>query len=322
MFETAKKGLGAFLGLVAIFVLLFNSFAVEPALKMALSRIQSHSGTEVRFQSASGNLLSGWISLSGVQITREVEGRNAFDLTIGNLTADLALLRIFEPQWRFDTLQMTGVHGRFVTVDRAPKEGGELKGGNLFSIGSVSILQADLEHVNLRDGQEVPTRAEVESLTIQEYRSRWSLYDLLFRSQMKGRLDGRDFELKAWEEEGMHHSHWDLNGLPTPKWGMGWAPPFFTMAGGVVDAKVECTWPLEDPRKIHQAWTMQAKGLHFQETNFEFDLERGGFEGAQSLKDAGFFEALREALIEEVGKVVKGAVGEVGRKVLEFFSNP
>lgn len=315
MFQTIKKGLVLLLGLLAIAVLTFNSYGIDPTLRLILQRVEARSGTHIEFQSASGNLLTGSLSVNGVHISRKVEGRNAFDLDVAHVTADVALLRIFDPEWQLDRVDLLGVKGDFSVYPRKGGEGSKLQGGNVFQARTVFLSQADLRFVNFRDDpQGVPLVVEVTRAQIDEYRSRWSLYDLLFHTELEGTVDGEPFRFTRMQKDGKQWIQWKLASLPLAKWSSSWGGAAANTVGKV-DVQVDSSWPLEDPRTITQDWKLTATEQSWSSADFQGTLERGRFEGAQSLQDAGLWEVVAQGMAQ---KAVNKAVDKVKSKLDEL----
>jgi hypothetical protein len=311
MFQTIKKGLALLLGLIAITVLVFNSYGIEPTLKLILDRLESRSGTQVKFTSASGNLLTGSLSLNGLRITRKVEGRNSFDLEVAHLTADMAWLRLFDPEWQLDHVDLLGVKGDFAVYPRQGGEGSRLAGGNVFQARRVFISQADLRFTNFRDDpQGVPLKVGISRMEIDEYRSRWSLYDLLFHSTLEGKIDGEPFGFTRDVKEGKQEVHWKLAGLPMAKWGSAWAGGAAKAMVGRVDVTVDSAWPVEDPRTIHMSWKVEARDKGWTSSQFQGTMQRGQFEGAQSLADAGLWKVVGEGMADKAVSKIQSKLGE------------
>lgn len=298
MFSTIKRGLVLLFGLLAILVLAFNSFGVEPTLRMILGRIQERTGTQVRFASASGNLITGRLSLNAVTLKREVEGRNAFQLDIASLTADLAMLRLADPTWQMDRLDLLGVKGDFQVVERKGGGGG-ISGGRVFEAREVLVSDAELTFVNRKDVPEgVTTTVEIEKLQVDEYRSHWSLYDLLYRSTLTGKVDGQPFTFTRALADGKQSVTWHLTSIPLGKWSRGWAGGGALALAGLAEVHAVHSWPAEEPYTIQQHWRIAAASGR----TFEFDaqMKRGAFEGAQSLSDTGLGEVLAKGIGDKV----------------------
>ena len=302
MFSTIKRGLVLLFGLLAIFVLAFNSFGVEPTLRMVLGRIQERTGTQVRFASASGNLLTGSLAVNGVSMKREVEGRNAFSLDVSHLTADVAILRLADPVWQMDRLHLLGVKGDFQVVERK-EGGGGISGGRVFEAREVLVSNAELTFVNRKDVPEgVTTQVEVEELKVEEYRSDWSLYDLLYRSTLAGKVDGQPFTFTREQADGTQKVTWHMEKLQLGKWSRGWASGVALAVAGAGEVKAVHSWPIENPYTIQQHWIVTTeRGRSFE---FDAEMKRGAFEGAQSIGDTG----LGKVLGEGIGKSVAGGL--------------
>lgn len=302
MFSTIKRGLVLLFGLLAICVLVFNSFGIEPALRAILGNIQQRTGTQVSFASASGNLLTGRLSVNGVTLKREAEGRNAFQLEVASLTADLAILRLADPVWQLDRLDLLGVKGDFKIVER--KEGaGAIAGGRVYEARRVLVQNAELTFVNYKDVPEgISTQVQIEKLNVDEYRSDWSLYDLLYRSELSGTVDEHPFTFSREVAEGTQKVTWHLTRLDLAKWSRGWALRGALAVAGPAEVLAVHSWPVEQPYEIQQHWKIASTSGK----TFEFDaaMKRGAFEGAQSLSDTG----LGEVLAKGIGSKVVGGL--------------
>lgn len=351
MFAMIQRGVLGLLGLLALAVLAFNTFGIEPAVRLALSRVQDRTGTRATFGSARGNVLTGSLSIEDLHLVREVEGRNQFDLRSGHVTIDMSVLRAFEPSWRFDELSVVGTRGKFTTVARPPGKAGRLEAGSLFSVGTLRVQGVELEMTNLRDSETpITMEVEVKSLVTKEYRSAWSLYDILFRSTIDGLIDGRTFEVAGEDAEDARVVTWNLEAFPAGKWTPSLTGPLSLARSGRFDGKIVSRWPLHDPRTITQDYTIVFSEVNadpqpganlLQNTmvpmimswfarqsgdnpiRFQIELERGRFEGAQSLADAGLYEAISEkggdVVMEAASSGIRKELGEFGDAMRGLF---
>jgi hypothetical protein len=240
--------------------------------------------------------------VNGVTLKREVEGRNAFQLEIASLTADLAVLRLADPVWQMDRLDLLGVKGEFQIVERK-EGGGAIAGGRVFETREVLVQNAELAFMNRRDVPEgITTQVEIEKLQVDEYRSDWSLYDLLYRSTLTGKVDGEPFTFTPALADGKQTVTWKLDRIDLSKWSRGWALRGALALAGPAQVTAVHSWPVEQPYTIQQHWKIAAESGR----TFEFDAEmkRGAFEGAQSLSDTG----LGEVLAKGIGKTVAGGL--------------
>lgn len=323
MFDTIKKGLVLLLGLLAIGVLAFNSAGIEPTLRFVLGRIRDRTGTQVAFTSASGNLLTGRLAVNGVHITREVEGRNGFDWKVAHLEADVAILRLFDPEWQLDRLLMLGVEGSFSVMAR--QQGGTtVQGGgdaldpsNVFVCREVIIRDAHLDFTNYRDDPGgVKLAVEVDEMRTEEYRSHWSLYDLLFSSTLQGKLDGEPFSFTREVKDGRQVVQWNLAGLPMTKWAHAWAGQAARMMVGQADVRIESSWPVADPRTIQMVFHVQGRDARWLDTEFSGEMLRGQFEGAQSLRDAGLWKVVEKGMADKALGGIKDRLSDLKRRLL------
>lgn len=381
-----RNGVLALAGLLALAVLVVNSFLIGPSLNVALSGIQERSGTEGRFDQADGNVLTGALRVNGLELKREVENRNAFQLRVGHATANLSVLRLNEPEWHLDSLHLAGVTGAFTVVSRPREARPVLAGGNVFLASQVTIDKADLDfQIQDRHGQR-QMKLEVDQLKVTDYRSRWSLFDILFRSRGGGKVEGQGWSLMrlaegealpgagAAEGEGSEGEAtdseatdsqaaegapaspdtvrivWQLDGVPAGLVSPSLQGPLSWITHGAMTATVVSSWPKNDPRTIHQVWDLRydglgarapadvsaaeraanammlrflagnARDLHLQ---FECDLPRDRFDGAESLDDAGLWPVVSEAAGKALGEQAMGSatrgLGSLGDRVRSIF---
>ncbi len=338
MFQTIHKGLIAFLGLAAVTVLAANSYLLQPLAELAFGRVQKRSGTQIKADAITGNLATGRLALDGMSLARKVEGRNAFELKIGHAVADLSLLRIFEPEWRFDEIHLTGVGGRFEVFEKASAERPPQVGRGIFSVGSAFMRQCTLDIVNHPPSGEARTvRVLVDELRLEEYRSHWSLYDLLFRSKGTGKIQDAPFEVGFEEVEGEHRSTWKVTGLNAESFASRLRGPLGAMRGGKVDLSVVSRWPLGDARKITMTWKLVLQGAtpgrddgsggsgvlrtwlanRGKDLRLEFDcaVPRDRFDGAESLRDADLWGIVSDAAAEKIRSGAQAAAEAVREKV-------
>jgi hypothetical protein len=158
---------------------------------------------------------------------------------------------------------------------------------------------------------------EVASLEVDNYRSRWALFDVLFRSQTQGTIYGRPFEITSRADAEAHESVFKVTDLPLSLLGQRISAPLGGRVDGVVDADIRTLWqPQDESTELKMHCNLLAHDLALYMPNgafqrvagsamasrvprsmpMEFDLamNKQSFDGQTSLVETGILERIGE----------------------------
>lgn len=196
-------------------MLLIEFVLFEPAARLMVAMIGARTGTELDFKSASGSLLTGRITFEDVLARRRSEIKSSFDLKAGTLRADLDLTTLVGPQLAFESIAVSSVSGTMRRPERrrtdADNDDETIRTRRVFHVRELTLEDVG---VALSKGEAAPVAVSLASVASREFRSNYALFDLLFRSEVKGQLDGHDFTISTRKAATHHESTWRAPDLP------------------------------------------------------------------------------------------------------------
>ncbi|MBI4860769.1 MAG: hypothetical protein HY815_10985 [Candidatus Riflebacteria bacterium] len=277
-------GLGVLLlGLVGVAGL--DGLALESELRWLLQRAQARNGLSVTFKAAAGSLLLGDARLQGVRMTGTLPSGSRIDLTA-------------------EAVDEKTPSTRELTID-------------LFRIHDAVVM------VTNRRGDAVsrPVRLTVDEMECRALRRSTVLFDTLFRSSARGKIEEGPLELGSAGGKGS----WKISGLGVDVLGGLSGAPLSWITEGTVDLDVTSTFGESGSSEVEMHWNVALRGLTVQmpsappavlrpvadtvtryltrkgenvSLSFPVTLRRGQIEGAASIDAAGLGKAVREKLIE------------------------
>lgn len=170
------------LGVVASFVFF------QPLLRYAMDVASDKAGMRIVYDSATGSLLGGNVTLQNLTMSRAHDTGLAFDLQVTRAEADVALTTLV---FGTPTLTFGRVEGMTGTITPPlPKE--EKKGlpkprrpfrADLFALQDVSL--------QITPREDAPYSVVIDAAQVAPFRSGLAVFDLLFRSNMKAEIAGQ-----------------------------------------------------------------------------------------------------------------------------------
>jgi hypothetical protein len=223
--------LGLLLGVMVALACLVNFVFFESSLRWVLARVEKRSGIQIGFTSASGNLFSGELTLKGVTARRQGHAESNFDLQAAELSLDMAMKRILNRTTPIEKVLLSGLEGEFHRV-KTPQ------GLKLRKHYRVDHLRLEAVEVAVRDNsrpKETQFTVKIDELDSQPLRSRFAVFDVLFRSTASGEIAGRPFSIRTRKTESGRETNWEAEGLPVALVAHHLGGPFDSLEGGTVD---------------------------------------------------------------------------------------
>lgn len=216
----------------------------------------------------------------------------------------------------------------------------------------VQRLRVDDADIAFRDtsepGRALQLRIEVDSLTTEPFRSQWAAFDVLFRSNGGGRIEGGAFALATREVSEGRETTWDAKDVPVAIAGAFLGGPFAWITEGTVDVKVVDRWALPvESLDIDMDWEFVFKDIGAQPPDdlppparllaepvtaflnehspelvlaFSLTINRNEFSGRMSPPLEVLMRIVGQAAarqLQEIAGVPIDAAGALGRGVLE-----
>ena len=252
-------GLAAMTGAIFVLTLLAvavaNFFFFQPTLRFTLGYVRHKTGIAVDFDTAKGNFFTGRVRLDGATVRRPEHPTCRFDLTAERIEMDLSLLDLVLPTGLFkptvfETLEISKLHGKWeqfgetktpvIVEDVEPKTEKGRKKRRRFRIDHFTMDDVRLDYIDHARPDADPLHIElvIERLESKPLRSYTALFDVLFRSNLHGTVDGVAYRFEKSEGE----SRWICNGLPIAVLTSYFGRPFDWFERGTADISIENTW--------------------------------------------------------------------------------
>ena len=339
------------LGVSLIVVLLVNFFFFESAVRLALSGVRTTTGVETTFEHASGNLLAGSISLTGLKVLREDHALSDVDLTIESLDVDVVVTSLLSREVKFSHVKVGRVQGQW-TRHHEPEKPDAPQGRRLL----IRSLLIDDVAIAIRDdsrGEPIALSLEIENWESRDLRSRWAALDVLFRTNATGTIEQRPFRVESSGSFDEGAADWEFEEVPAYLAGKYLGEPLSWLTDGRVSVDAESSWKLSDSSEIHMDWKLLASNLKAEAPDdlpilkhgvvapviaylnnnpaelpiaFSVDLDPQGFEEQVSPFTKGLSSAVADGVTKELAKAsavpeerVIEEAKEFGEKIRGFF---
>jgi hypothetical protein len=235
---------GAILAVTIVAALLLSTVFFDWFVRYALRAAEQRNGIAVSFEEADGNLFEGRINLHQARFVRQGNPVSDFDLTADRFLVDFDIGKLIFRKVAFEEVVVEGVRGKFTrTGKRDPAKPRREFEINQFSIADVQIAVADAS-IPARN-VEVPLA--VTSLTVDSFQSRWTAFDVLFRSTCQGTLGGQPFEISSRKAGELQETIWRGRDLPIHAVGQYFTGPLSWLVDGRIDIEVITSWRPAEP---------------------------------------------------------------------------
>lgn len=227
-----------------------NVLLFEHCLRLALRGVEKSHGIVVTYQAAEGNWLKGRAELREARLERRGHIISDFDLTVDRLYVDADAGKVISGEFAIETVVASSVRGQYT---KNAKRNSTQSRRQPYTIDRLTIEDAKFEFVDRsRPPRVMSVPLQLTSLEVDNYRSRWALFDVLFRSQTRGTVYGRPFEITSREAAEAHESVFKVTDLPLELVGQRVRAPLGGRVDGFVDANIRTTWQDESTElKMH-----------------------------------------------------------------------
>ena len=248
-------------GLLAV-----NFVFFEPAARWAVAQVGKRTNTEIDFKTASGNIFSGTVVFEDLSARRVSEIRSSFDLKAQRLRADIDPWTLVFRPISFQSLSVETVIGTLRQPERR-KVAGSGSGGDDEKIKARRKFQ--VENLTLKDvtimlskGDNVPVAVSLTSVSSAPFRSNYALFDILFRSNLAGQIDGHDISVSTQEIDSGRLTQWRMPDLPAASVSkFVTRPPLGWLREGTLNVSVDDRWRVGARANIDMDWNLQMQGV-------------------------------------------------------------
>jgi hypothetical protein len=248
-------------GLVTI-----NQWFLGDVARALLERLRVRTGCAITAAEIDGNLFSGRFQAHGIVITRSGHGDSDIALTVRSLEVRVPVWRVLTRAIAIDTVIVAGVRGSIVRgippLPASPPASGLASGGpaateaasdpeppppghgakRRFEIAHLDLSDIDLTYADRTRRQPLVLGVRVDALSAHPLRDRWAVFDLLFRANATGTINGRPFRIATSGEDLGRTTEWHADGLPVALLASQIGGPFALLQSGSCDVTVQDHW--------------------------------------------------------------------------------
>jgi len=339
-------GSASVLGLLIVAVALANWVFFDAIVRWQLAGVQKKTGIAVTFDSAGGSLWKGVFELEDVELKRPRHETSQFDLTAQRFTIDLSTIDLVFLEAVFERVEVEGLRGTYDRVGLPDR----LEPRKRFEIGRLDVGDAA---VRIRDHTRGPdvfeAELQVDSLVAEPLRSDWAVFDVLFRSNTRGRINGQAFSIAMEEIPDGRQTRWQGDALPVELMASYLGGPLEWIKSAKVDVDATDRWQLGDSTEIEMHWKVVLRDVEAEvpadasratkaiagpavaylnkkslRLPLEFDvvIDRNRFHFAASPETAKLGRTIGDALAGELGRLVglkPEAIKEAGAETWNRF---
>jgi len=338
---------GALLVLIVLLgtvLVLLNTVLFAPVMRYGMSRIQKRTGVEVTFLSVTGNFFSGAAQLREVTARRHNSPVSNFELTSPRVALDVDMRSILSATMRLESLSVAKLTGRFERVG-APAEGRPRKAFLIdrFALESASIRYRHTDQVG--SGLSL----ELSRLHSEPLRSRLAAFDVFFRSNAAGSIEGAPFEIRTEGGGERRSTQWKAERIPVAALRDFVGGPLTWIKEGQVDVDVRDSWRRGSSTEIEMDWRLAFRNVRAEVpadagiltravaepvtryinahssplvVAFKLVVTEDQFEGAWSLDAAGLARAVAQSVTAELARladVPPQQIREAARDAVDRF---
>ena len=248
-------------GLVFGCILIINIFFFEDAARFVLGKVESRAGIATECDDIGGSLLFGRVDLRNCSIRRQEHPTSSFELNVSEVSIDLRITSMLGTA-TLDTARVVGLSG-WARSDRsqAPDDRVDSDGERPRREFEVRDLQVTDVRVRLSgsnpDGNRFDVSIDIDQVQVMPLRSRFALFDVLFRSNASGSLDGAPFRLSSSVIPDGRRTEWRAEKVPIASFGSITGGILSWFSSGYVDVYVNDEWERSDATAINMEWDLR-----------------------------------------------------------------
>ena len=279
-----KVSLGLFT-LTVLFLMVLNFFFLEPVVRFVVDKASEKTGIEMAYSEMSGSLFSGAFSFSDIELEREGHPQSDFDISFGQIEANLAVTKFLFGKRVLDSFSVSegtidvtlkekalsrSEDGVAISVEIGEERGFDVrvveKGQNFiqeirhpkFVFEKLSVADLKIEVNDSANGRG-SYRVQVEAFEAEPLRSRFLWFDILFRSNLRGSLNASELTISNREEGQRRYTSWTVRGVDAPTLNSLVGGPFRLFDAGKIDVEVSDDWELEKSPEINMDWKLRIR---------------------------------------------------------------
>lgn len=341
---------------LSLFVL--NTFFFGKTASFIARSISGNTHTTILFDVAEGNLFKGQINLTDLKVMGGKTRDEKYSVQIETLKLDVDMRSLISPTSRFTNFEISGLVGDIWQQASKPTNTQSIPRTNnivprkRYEVSSLRVLNAEL---TLHKGGHSPLLLEIERFESNPLRSHFAVFDLMFRSTLRGNINGQKMRIETSQRENEEASVWHFETMPVEPLALYLnSPPFSWLDGGTVDIRIDETWRQNDTPELDLKWHVILDGVRLRtpketgflsqkliepvagfvngfdkpiDLEFTFTVRENEFETKSNLAAAGLWQALSESFIKTLAQQSDREPNEVlnrlktAGKRFKFFIN-
>ncbi len=266
------------LALFASVLLVINFLFLEESVRFAANKVETKTGFEIQYDSVEGNLFTGSFAFTGLDLRQTLPDKPQLNVRAQSIAANLSVSGFIFGERVIDSAAVSRatIHLQTLPEKKEEKRGfgfavawGD-KGLDAINISKSPLLKSPifvikdltLEEVSIQvddRSSETPTSYDIgiDQLHAQPIRSHFAIFDLLFRSNLDGTLNGSRLEIVNTEESGQRRTTWATSGIPAATLASLVGGPFHLFEAGIIDVEVSDQWESEDIENLELDWKIR-----------------------------------------------------------------
>lgn len=246
-------------------LVLVNTVLFDPVVRQVVGLVAKRTGTELEFKSVSGNLFTGRFAFEDITARRVSDTKGSFNLKVASLSGDIDLQTLLFGPVSLRRLSVDTVSGTFHDPEKrkasenVQDDDGRTRTKRRFRIEDLTLRNVD---VALSKGDGAPVALSLKSVSSMPFRSNFAVFDLLFRSNVVGQIDGRDISISTRDADGGRVTQWRMPDLPIASVRHLVAkPPIGWLREGTLTVSVDDRWALTRQAEIDMDWNIRMRGV-------------------------------------------------------------
>ena len=259
---------GALIGLALTVgaMMLANTVFFEPTVRFILAMVGQRTGSELAFNTVSGNLLIGHFVFEELSAKRISDTASSFDLKAHKFSVNLDLPTLLARPIAFDSLMADTVTGTLQLPERHTGTGNTnsnnevlIKAKRKFHIEALALTNVNIA---LSRGERTPVAVSLKSVASAPFRSNFAIFDVLFRSNLIGEIDGHDISISTKQTDTGRITQWRMPALPAESVSrFVTKPPIGWLRSGLLNISVDDRWSLGEQAEIDMNWSIRMEGV-------------------------------------------------------------
>ena len=348
-----RVALVGFVFIIAILCIINFAF-FAPSIRWVAGNVSTATGIEIEFSAVDGNIFTGHINFTNLKVKQIKENKTNFDLTLENAEIDLDVPSLLLRPIIFEKMNISGVSGNIKQPPKSnitnqhnnTKEPKKTRHKRDFIIDDLKFNNIN---ASLTKGENPPVNILLENIISQPFRSNYAIFDIFFRSNITGKIDGHAVSISTEKTGSGRKTRWTIESLPV-KTVSNFVDkaPISWLQDGIIDIAVEDEWQLGKAPDINMDWQFNmhdmrvavpensakleqiiaipiANYINSREGDvnlrLKFTMNEKQFEGVTSLDAAGLWDALIIGITKSIPKNSVLQAPEVKKKIRDELKN-